>query len=116
MSAPESETIEKLSAESDEYPPPKSVADNALLKDAKAEYERWRTNPDAFWAAEAEKYVWLKKWDQVSSFDGVNHEWFIGGKTSITLNALDRHAELGKTVFIWLGEGGEERRIFYSEL
>ena len=110
------ETIEKLSHEENEYPPPKSVAENALLKDARAEYERWRENPDAFWAAEAEKFVWLKKWHKVSSFDGVNHEWFIGGKTNITLNALDRHAKSGKTAFIWLGENGEERKISYREL
>ncbi|MDQ3374165.1 MAG: AMP-binding protein, partial [Acidobacteriota bacterium] len=119
MPAPESETIEKLSAETGEYPPPKIVAENALLKNAKAEYERWRKNPDAFWAAEAEKFVWLKKWDEVSSFDGVNHEWFIGGKTNITLNMLDRHAasdKKDKTAFIWLGENGEERKISYQEL
>ncbi|CAN5773484.1 hypothetical protein BH24ACI1_BH24ACI1_29250 [soil metagenome] len=64
------ETIEKLSHEENEYPPPKIVAENALLKDAKAEYKRWEENPDAFWAAEAETFVWLKKWDKVSSFDG----------------------------------------------
>jgi len=113
------ETIEKLSHEESEYPPPKIVAENALLKDAKAEYERWRKNPDAFWAEEAEKFVWLKKWDKVSSFDGVNHEWFIGGKTNITLNALDRHAESenkDKIAFIWLGENSEERNISYQEL
>ncbi|MBA4182597.1 MAG: acetate--CoA ligase [Acidobacteria bacterium] len=119
MSTPKSETIEKLSHEENEYPPPKIVAENALLKDAKAEYERWRKNPDAFWAAEAEKFVWLKKWDKVSSFNGVNHEWFIGGKTNITLNMLDRHAasdKKDKTAFIWLGENGEERKISYREL
>ncbi|MEJ7698957.1 MAG: hypothetical protein WKF71_04825 [Pyrinomonadaceae bacterium] len=42
MPALKSETIEKLSHEESEYPPPKIVAENALLKDAKAEYERWR--------------------------------------------------------------------------
>jgi len=113
------ETIEKLSHEENEYPPPKIVAENALLKDAKAEYKRWEENPDAFWAAEAETFVWLKKWDKVSSFDGVNHEWFIGGKTNITLNMLDRHAasdKKDKTAFIWLGENGEERKISYREL
>ena len=119
MSAPKSETIEKLSREESEYAPPKSVAENALLKDAKAEYERWRENPDAFWAAEAEKFVWLKKWGKVSSFDGVHHEWFIGGKTNITLNALDRHASSDtkdKLAYIWLGENGEEVKITYAEL
>ena len=119
MSAPKSETIEKLSREESEYAPPKSVAENALLKDAKVEYERWRENPDAFWAAAAEKFVWLKKWGKVSSFDGVHHEWFIGGKTNITLNALDRHASSDtkdKLAYIWLGENGEEVKITYAEL
>ncbi len=119
MSAPETETIEKLSHEESEYPPPRIVAENALLKDAKAEYERWQANPDVFWASEAEKFVWLKKWDKVSSFDGVNHEWFVGGKTNITLNMLDRHAESDKkdkTAYIWLGENGEERKVSYQEL
>ncbi len=35
------DTIEKLSHEENEYPPPKIVVENALLKDAKVEYERW---------------------------------------------------------------------------
>ena len=116
MPAPESETIEKLSHEESEYPPPKSVAENALLKDARGEYERWKANPDSFWSQEAEKFVWLKKWEEVSKFDGTYHEWFIGGKTNITLNALDRHAESDKTAYIWLGENGEERKISYREL
>ncbi|MDQ2746707.1 MAG: AMP-binding protein [Acidobacteriota bacterium] len=109
-------TIEKLSHEESEYAPPKIVAENALLKDAKAEYERWRENPDKFWAAEAEKFVWLKKWTTVSKFDGVYHEWFVGGKTNITLNALDRHAKSEKLAYIWLGENGEEIKITYAEL
>ncbi|MCA1625900.1 MAG: AMP-binding protein [Acidobacteria bacterium] len=119
MTASESDTIEKFSHKENEYPPPRIVAENALLKDAKAEYERWRENPDAFWAAEAEKFVWLKKWDKVSSFDGVNHEWFVGGKINITLNMLDRHANLDKRdkiAYIWLGENGEERKVSYREL
>lgn len=116
MSAPESAAIEKLSHAESEYAPPKIVAENALLKDAKAEYERWRENPDAFWATEAEKFVWLEKWNQVSKFDGVYHEWFVGGKTNITLNALDRHASSDKIAYIWLGENGEEIKITYAEL
>ncbi len=119
MSAPESAAIEKLSPEQSEFPPPKIVAENALLKDARAEYERWRENPDAFWATEAEKFVWLEKWKQVSKFDGVYHEWFVGGKTNITINALDRHADgenKDKLAYIWLGEDGAEIKITYGEL
>jgi hypothetical protein len=46
--------IQKLSTEKYEYPAPKNVAENALLKDAKAEYARWKSNPDGFWEMEAE--------------------------------------------------------------
>jgi len=119
MSAHDSETIEKFSVETDEYAAPKIVAENALLKDAKSEYERWQANPDAFWAAEAEKFVWLKKWETVSTFDGVHHQWFVGGKINITLNMLDRHAasdKKDKTAYIWLGENGEEQKVSYQEL
>ncbi len=114
MTASESDTIEKLSHEENEYPPPKIVAENALLKDAKAEYERWRENPDTFWAEEADKFVWLKKWNKVSSFDGVNHEWFVGGQTNISLNMLDRNAnsdKKNKIAYIWLGETAKKEKF-----
>ena len=116
MPAPETETIEKFLHEETEYAPPRVVAEAALLKDAKAEYARWQSDPDAFWALEAEKFDWLEKWQTVSKFDGVYHEWFVGGKTNITLNALDRHAESEKIAYIWLGENGEEVKISYQEL
>lgn len=114
-----SENIERVLNVSAEYPAPKIVAESALLKDPKAEYARWKENPDEFWAQEAEKFVWTKKWDKVSSFDGVYHQWFIGGKTNITLNALDRHARSDRknvVAFIWLGEDGTRKVVTYQEL
>lgn len=119
MATTTEETIEKFSHEESEYPAPKIVAENAQLKDARAEYERWKSDPDGFWAHEAENFIWTEKWKQVSSFDGVNHEWFIGGKTNITLNALDRHADSDRknvAAFIWLGEDGTEQIITYGQL
>jgi acetyl-CoA synthetase len=113
------ETIEKFSVEESEYAPPAIVAADAQLKDARAEYERWRQNPDGFWAEEAENFVWLKKWDAVSKFDGVYHEWFSGAETNITLNALDRHVASDRrnvAAFIWLGEDGTEKIVTYDRL
>jgi acetyl-CoA synthetase len=113
------ETIEKFSTGQDEYAAPRSVAENALIKDAMVEYERWKTNPDGFWAEEAEKFCWTKKWEKVSTFDGVYHEWFIGGQTNITLNALDRHVKSDRrnvAAFIWLGEDGTEKIVTYDQL
>ena len=76
-------------------------------------------DPDAFWAAEAENYTWLKKWDKVCEWDGAHHKWFVGGKTNITLSALDRHAKsdrFNRVAYIWLGEDGSERVITYGQL
>lgn len=119
MTTATEETIEKFSHEESEYPAPKIVAENAQLKDARAEYERWKNDPDGFWEREAERFIWTEKWKRVSKFDGVNHEWFIGGKTNITLNALDRHADSDRknvAAFIWLGEDGSEKIITYGQL
>jgi acetyl-CoA synthetase len=52
-------------------------------------------------------------------WDGVNHQWFVGGKTNITLNALDRHANSerrNRAAYIWLGEDGSERIVTYGQL
>jgi acetyl-CoA synthetase len=119
MATTTEETIEKFSHEESEYPAPQIVAENAQLKDARAEYERWKNDPDGFWETEAENFVWTEKWKRVSKFDGVYHEWFIGGKTNITLNALDRHADSDRknvAAFIWLGEDGTEQIITYGQL
>ena len=60
------DTIEKLSNEETEYPAPRVVAENAFLKDARAEYDRWKANPDEFWEQQADQFVWTRKWDRVS--------------------------------------------------
>ncbi|HQU84668.1 MAG TPA: acetate--CoA ligase [Pyrinomonadaceae bacterium] len=113
------ETIEKFSSQASEYKAPETVAESAFVKDSAAEYARWKSNPDGFWAQEAENYLWTQKWDAVSKFDGVNHEWFIGAQTNITLNALDRHVKSDRrnvAAFIWLGEDGTEKIVTYDRL
>jgi acetyl-CoA synthetase len=101
------------------YDAPAIVQREATIKDYPAEYARSVADPDAFWAAEAEKYTWLRKWDKVCEWDGVHHKWFVGGKTNITLNALDRHAKsdrFNRVAYIWLGEDGSERVVTYGQL
>jgi acetyl-CoA synthetase len=101
------------------YDAPEIVTREASVKDYPAEYERSIKDPEAFWAAEAEHFTWLKKWDKVLEWDGIHHKWFVGGKTNITLNALDRHAKsdrFNRVAYIWLGEGGSERVVTYGQL
>ncbi len=101
------------------YDAPGIVQREATVKDYRAEYERSMQDPDAFWAAEAANFTWTKKWDKVSEWDGVNHKWFVGGKTNITLSCLDRHAKsdrFNRVAYIWLGEDGSERVVTYGQL
>ena len=86
----------------DEYAAPAIVKEQALIQDWPAERERFRRDPDAFWAEAASQFIWTKPWDKVFEWDGIHHKWFTGARTNITLNALDRHAK---------GENAQSRRL-----
>ncbi len=48
-----------------------------------------------------------------------SYKWFVGGKTNIVLNALDRHVRTwrrNKLALIWEGEKGEVRTFSYHAL
>jgi len=111
--------IQNLLAADEEYASPKRIRDGAKLADYRAEYQRSIADPDKFWGECAEQFQWSKKWSKVSDFDGVHHRWFLGAKTNITVNALDRYAHsdhCNRLAFIWLGEDGSERLVTYLQL
>src|SRR5580704_16636570 len=104
---------------SDEYPAPAIVREQALLKDWAAERDRFQKDPDAFWADIAQQFIWTKPWNKVFEWDGIHHKWFTEARTTITVNALDRHANSengNRAAFIWLGEDGTERIVTYRQL
>jgi acetyl-CoA synthetase len=39
---------------------------------------------------------WYQKWDKVLEWNFPYAKWFVGGKTNITYNCLDRHVLNGK--------------------
>jgi len=102
------------------YHPTADVIDSAHVKDYEAAYAEAMADPLAFWAKRAETLEWYQKWDTV--LDDSNapfYKWFVGGKTNIVLNALDRHVRTwrrNKLAFIWEGENGEQRTISYWRL
>ena len=87
-----------------------------------AAYASSVAEPQAFWAAHAERFTWRKKWDDVLrwDFDAPDVKWFIGGKLNITENCLDRHLATrgGQTAILWEPNDPKEeaRRITYREL
>jgi len=65
------------------------------LDEYKKTYQKSVEDPEAFWAEQAESFIWKKKWDKVLNwnFKEPNVKWFEGGKLNITENAIDRHLE-----------------------
>ena len=110
------------------YYPPESVSSKAhiaSMEQYREMYEHSVNSPDEFWAEQAERFCWFKRWDQVRSYNydvtqgDIQIEWFKGGQCNITSNCLDRHLETrgGQTAILWEGnEPGENKSLTYREL
>ncbi len=84
-------------------------------------YESSLSCPQEFWEQEAEDLHWYDEWDTV--LDDSNYpffRWFVGGKTNLCYNAVDRHALGDKretTALIWESpETGQSRTYTYYQL
>ena len=111
--------ISNLLAIDEEYAAPAIVASNCRQQKFAEDYQRSIEDPEAFWGDYAKKFVWSRPWEKVLEWDGVHHQWFVGAKTNVTVNALDRHANSerrNRAAYIWLGEDGSERIVTYGQL
>jgi len=85
-------------------------------------YDKSVKDPDGFWAKQAERLDWMKKWDTVSNndFTKAKISWFEGGKLNVSYNCLDRHIEAGfgnQTALIWEGNDlHTDKELSYSEM
>ena len=112
------QTIEALSSEDRRFPPPAMFAERAIISDPGV-YERAAADLEGFWAEEAEKLTWFKRWDRVLTWEPPFARWFEGGQLNVSVNCLDRHVEAGcgdKVAYYWEGEPGDEKAITYAEL
>jgi acetyl-CoA synthetase len=102
------------------YYPSEEIVKNAYIPDYDAVYKKAQQDPEAFWAEQAEKLHWFRKWDKVLDSSGAPFfKWFVGGKTNIAYNALDRHittARKNKLALIWEGENGDQHTYSYYRL
>src|SRR5215204_7322706 len=98
------------------YYPSEDVIAQANLKDWEGTAARAAQNPEGFWAAEAEQLEWFQKWDKV--LDDSNKpffKWFVGAKTNIVHNAIDRHLKTyrkNKLALIWESEDGKLHQTY----
>jgi len=105
-----SQDLESTLREDRLFPPPPEFSAKAHIKslaDYEALYARSIADPEAFWAEAASELHWFEKWTKVLDWNLPTAKWFVGGKTNLCYNCVDRHA-LGalanKTALIWEGE------------
>jgi acetyl-CoA synthetase len=99
--------------------PPKSFVEQANIKDYDLLYWRSLEDPDGFWDRAAKELHWFAPWDKVMEWNYPYVKWFLGGKTNIAYNCLDRHVAEGrknKAALVWVGEEGSERVYTYYQL
>jgi acetyl-CoA synthetase len=106
-------------------PPSPEFAAKAHVKsydEYQAMYDRSIRDPEGFWGEIAGRFEWKEKWTKVRDYTfepPVEIKWFVGGKTNVSVNCLDRHlARRGdQTAILWEGNvPGEDSKLTYREL
>jgi len=105
------------------YPIMKSDREPVInAKTYESMYEQSMSNPDKFWAEQAEIFVdWEKKWDKVSDVDFSKGKiaWFEGATLNVSYNCLDRHLpeRADQVAIIWEGDDpSSSESITYKDL
>ena len=80
-------------------------------------------SPEQFWAKMAREHVhWFTPWKKVLEWKPPSAKWFVGAKTNVSYNCLDRHLEgpnawrRNKAAIVWEGEPGDTRTFTYGQL
>lgn len=117
-----SSSIETVMQETRLFPPNDSFLEGCeigSLEAYEALYDRAKADPVAFWGDLARKELhWFEDFHTTLNWNVPNAEWFVGGKTNLSYNCLDRNLEnnADKTAIIWEGEPGDVRTFTYREL
>ncbi|HEX6792040.1 MAG TPA: acetate--CoA ligase [Candidatus Krumholzibacteria bacterium] len=123
MAAVDMKQLESVLKEARRFKPAQSFSSRSHIGSA-AEYERlYRKSikdPEKYWAKVAEELHWFKPWKTVlDESKAPFYRWFVGGKTNLSYNCLDRHLDSGtrlKAALVWEGEPGDRRVLTYGDL
>jgi len=100
--------------------PSQEVVKQANIPNPEADYREAAKDLEGYWARRASELEWYRKWDKVlDESKKPFYQWFVGGKTNIVLNALDRHVKSwrrNKLALIWEGENGDLRTFSFHAL
>ncbi len=102
------------------WSPPLDVVKDTLIKDYESIREEASRDIRAFWENQARELEWYKPWEAVlDDSEAPFFKWFVGAKTNIVLNALDRHLNTpvrNKLALLWEGEDGSLRTYSFFDL
>ncbi len=118
MGANTEPAIENLYSEQRTFAPPQEFVAQANANDP-AIYERAEADWQGWWAEQAERLRWMRRWDQVLQWTPPHAQWFLGGQLNVADNCVDRHVEAGygdQVAFYWEAEPGDTRQLTYREL
>ena len=111
-------TLDNLLSEDRTFPPSAEFA--AAANVTGQAYARAEADPQAYWAAQANRLTWATPFSQVLDWSDAPHaRWFADGKLNVAYNCVDRHVEAGrgdKVAIHWEGEPGDSRTITYADL
>jgi acetyl-CoA synthetase len=108
--------LEALLQEDRTFVPSKAFVKNAHPNSPKQAAPKDRLK---FWEDFAKELHWFKKWTKVLEWKLPAAKWFVGGRTNMSFNCLDRHLTThrrNKAAILWEGEPGEQRTITYQQL
>jgi acetyl-CoA synthetase len=113
--------IESVLREQRIFHPPAEFSVQANL--SRAEYEarvrQAQQDLEGFWSDVANELDWFARWEKVLEWKPPFAKWFVGAKTNLAHNCIDRHLKTwrrNKAAIIWEGEPGETRVLTYHDL
>ncbi len=85
--------------------------------------QRWieegLADPEGFWERAAQQVPWFRTWDRVFESDHLSFRWFVGARTNLAYNAVDRHVAAGaggRAALMYLNERGGRSVLTYAQL
>lgn len=76
-------------------------------------------DPERFWDKAARDLPWFRTWDAILDHQPPTFRWFVGGRTNLAYNCLDRHIQAGRggqAALIAVDERGGRTVLTYAQL
>ena len=109
--------IKSVLAENRIFEPPRGCSESlggayvSSMEDYEATWRRSIEDPEGYWGEVASEFEWSTPFDTVLEWNCPDARWFVGGRTNITDNCVDRQVRDGHgddVAIIWEGEPVEE--------